>query len=149
LARVAAVNSEIDLIEADDHWRLPVVGMTVDQCCFDFAIVLKIGSGNDSWDIRISQPLIFETQDGMDHLVIPEGLINVEVVLRLLRLTIQKATAYKDGGLELRFAEGAVLRVPPDAAYEAWEIAGPNGIKVFALPGGELAVWRATLDPDH
>lgn len=143
------MNGKVDLVEADDHWRLPLTGKAIDQCCFDFAVVLRLGIGDAGWEIRISQPFVVVAPDGTDRLVVPEELAHVEAVLPLLRLAVEDAIAYKDGRLELRLAGGAVLQVPPDEGYEAWEAAGPDGMKVFALPGGELAVWRSTADPDE
>lgn len=135
------------MVEGEDHWRLPVAGSAIDQCCFDVAVVLRLGIGTAGWEIRISQPFVVTAPDGTEQLVVPEELAHVEAVLALLRLVVEGATAYKDGRLELRLAGGSVLKVPPDEGYEAWEAAGPDGMKVFSLPGGELAVWRSTPDP--
>jgi hypothetical protein len=109
--------------------------------------VLRLDIGNAEWEIRISQPFVVAAPDGTDQLVVPEELAHVEAVLALLRLAVEEATAYKDGRLELRLAGGTMLQVPPDEGYEAWAAAGPDGMKVFALPVGELAVWRSTADP--
>ncbi|MGI8806316.1 MAG: DUF6188 family protein [Acidimicrobiales bacterium] len=95
------------------------------------------------------QPFVVIEPDGAEQLVIPEELAHVEAVLALLRLVIEEATAYKDGRLELRIAGGAILQVPPDEGFEAWEAAGPDGMQVIALPGGELAVWRSTEGRDE
>lgn len=143
------MSARVDLVEAEDHWRLPVAGTVIDQCCFDFAVVLRLGIGNAGWEIRISQPFVVTAQDGTEQLVIPEELAHVEAVLALLRLAVEEATAYKDGRLELRLAGGSMLQAPPDEGYEAWEAAGPDGMKVFALPGGALAVWRSTAEPNE
>jgi hypothetical protein len=137
------VNGKVDLVEAEDHWRLPVTGTAINQCCFDFAVVLRLGTGEAMWEIRISQPFLVVTPDGTEQLVVPEEPARVEVVLALLRLTVKEAIAYKDGRLELRLAGGTVVQVPPDEGFEAWEAAGPDGMQVIGLPGGDLAVWRS------
>jgi hypothetical protein len=36
----------------------------------------------------------------------------------------------------------AACEFPPEAMFEAWEFTGLHGVKVIALPGGELAIWR-------
>lgn len=144
MARVAAVNPKVDLIEADDYWRLPIAGMAIDQCCFDFAVVLRLGSGAAMWEIRISQPFAVVGSDGTEQLVLPEEHSHVEAVLALLRHEVEEALGYKDGRLELKIVGGASVQVPPDEGYEAWEAAGPDGMKVIGLPGGDIAVWRST-----
>ena len=30
----------------------------------------------------------------------------------------------------------------PQQGYKPWDLAGPNGLKVVSMPGGELAIWR-------
>jgi hypothetical protein len=45
------------------------------------------------------------------------------------------------GGLRVDLEGGARLLVPADPNYEAWTVAGPNGLKVVSLPGGGLSVW--------
>jgi frataxin-like iron-binding protein CyaY len=61
---------------------------------------------------------------------------------RILDTTeIQSAVAYKNGILELTFNDKSMVIVKEDPHYEAWELAGSGSIKLFSLPGGELAVW--------
>lgn len=146
MARVAAVSPKVDLIEADDHWRLPIAGMAIDQCCFDFAVVLRLGVGAAMWEIRISQPFAVIGSDGREQLVVPEHHAHVEAVLGLLRHEVEEAIGYKDGRLVLKLVGGASVQVPPDEGYEAWEAAGPDGMQLIGLPGGDIAVWKST---DH
>lgn len=140
---MAGVNAT-DLVEGDDHWRLPVAGLAIEQCSFDFAVVLRLGSGAAMWEIRIGQPFAVVAPDGTEQLVVPEEQAHVEAVLALLRQEVEEATASKDGHLVVRLVGGASVQVPPDEGYEAWEAAGPNGMQAIALPGGDLAVWRST-----
>ncbi len=47
-----------------------------------------------------------------------------------------------DGGtLTLTFDDGARLVVQPDGNYEAWTVAGPDGLLIVCMPSGELATW--------
>jgi Family of unknown function (DUF6188) len=140
------VTPNVDLIEGDDHWRLPIAGMSIDQCCFDFAVVLRLGVGADMWEIRISQPFAVIGPDGSEQLVVPEHHAHLQAVLGLLRHEVEEAVGYKDGRLELNLVGGASVQVPPDEGYEAWEAAGPEGMRLIGLPGGDIAVWKST---DH
>ncbi len=56
---------------------------------------------------------------------------------------VDEILAFKDGSLEIRFAGSAELRVPPHADFEAWNVVGPNHLRLVALPGRELAVWTS------
>ena len=55
---------------------------------------------------------------------------------------IASARAYKDGCLEVHFADASTLSVKPGAEYEAWEIAGTGGLRVVCTPGGSLSIWQ-------
>jgi hypothetical protein len=44
------------------------------------------------------------------------------------------------GTLTIRFDEDAMLVVPPDPDYEAWQVRADDGLLVVCIPGGELAV---------
>lgn len=39
------------------------------------------------------------------------------------------------------------MTVVADERFEAWTIAGPGGLTIVCLPGGELAVWSPDLGP--
>lgn len=42
----------------------------------------------------------------------------------------------------IRFRSGARLEVVPlSSGYESWQVAGPGGLQIVAMGGGELAVW--------
>jgi hypothetical protein len=56
---------------------------------------------------------------------------------------ISSAIASDSGRLEVFFESGAVLRVEPDADYEAWTFVAPDGRRVVSTAEGELAVWSA------
>jgi hypothetical protein len=64
----------------------------------------------------------------------------------LALLVGQKAAASSandtTGELTIKLANGASIHVEPDEGFEAWAVAGPNGMLVVSVPGGELAVWR-------
>ena len=66
-----------------------------------------------------------------------------EPIRLLVGRTVEEATADESGTLRIRFSYGTLLRVPPDEAYEAWNVSGPDGALVVSTPGGKLATWTA------
>jgi hypothetical protein len=139
---VASVAVSEALRDAGDRWHLDLSGAVVDQCCFDYAVVLRLS--RVSWELRIEQPFSVTTSDGKEFLVIPEEGAHLDVVLdNLLRGTVKDAFAFKDGRFELRLVDGTVVEVPPEEGFEAWVITGPAGVRIVSLPGGDLAVWNS------
>ncbi|MGA2836632.1 MAG: DUF6188 family protein [Acidimicrobiales bacterium] len=66
-------------------------------------------------------------------------------LLRQYPDTLATGTVDEDGTLRLAFRRGWTVDVPPDAHYEAWQIAGPGNALVVCPPGGgSLAVWANT-----
>ena len=55
--------------------------------------------------------------------------------------TILSATTSEHGTLSVEFDNDMRLVVRPDESYEAWTLAGPNGIIAVCTPGGGLTVW--------
>ncbi|WP_370629240.1 DUF6188 family protein [Paenarthrobacter nitroguajacolicus] len=45
--------------------------------------------------------------------------------------------------LHLEFPDGSIIDVLPDERYEAWTLAGPDGLLLVSLPGNGLALWSA------
>lgn len=136
--------STLALVEADDRWLLPLAGRAVDRLCIDFAVTLIFAGG---LELRIEQPFVIEDAAGGEVLLIPEGDPDrLAGALALARREVVRAEAFKDGHLEIAFADGAHLGVPADEGFEAWELVGPGGLRTVSLPGGDLAVWRAEGD---
>ena len=140
MAGVAIVSCEPTLVDAGDRWQLRVRDAVIDQCCFGYAVVLQLSEGAAVWEIRIEQPFAATTFDGAEHLVVPEEDSRLQIVLSMLRSTVESAEAIKDGHFVLRCSGGDILQIPPDEGFEAWTVVGPGGIRLVSLPGGELGV---------
>lgn len=56
--------------------------------------------------------------------------------------SITTATAENNGTLTIQFTNGDILQVNPNQTYEAWTIAGPDGIEAVCMPGGTLTTWN-------
>jgi hypothetical protein len=132
------------LVEAGDHWDLPLNGREVTQFQIDYAVTLVLGDSSGSFYVTIEQPFSMRLSRGAEEVVIvPEAApAAMGRALALLRETVQRAVAYKDGRLELDFTGGARVLVPVADKFEAWNIVGPDGLRLVSLPGGELAVWK-------
>ncbi|HKY66858.1 MAG TPA: DUF6188 family protein [Acidimicrobiales bacterium] len=131
-----------------DHHRVPVEGALVDRVCVDFAVTLQLRGESGEWQVQIESPFVMTSSEGDERLVVPELGAKLAVVLDVLRVEVSEARARKDGSLHVAFADGTHVDVAPDEGYEAWNVTGPGGARIVALPGGELAVWSPTADAD-
>lgn len=141
---VAVMGSE--LVEADDRWLVPMVG-TVTQCRVDYAFTVVVMDEDAGYfEARIEQPFVL-ARGAKEASFDPEGdPVALAPVLRVLRGQVEQAVAFKDGRLELVLGDGVMLRVAAGGRYEAWQIAGPRGLLIVSMPGGELAVWDSAAE---
>lgn len=132
------------LVEAEDAWEIPLGGREVTQCQIDYAVTLVLGDADGSFYVTIEQPFWLAASSERDEvMLVPEGPSEaLGPALALLHESVARAVAYKDGRLEMDFVEGAKLRVPVGEKFEAWNLVGPDGLRLVSLPGGELAVWK-------
>jgi hypothetical protein len=94
------------------------------------------------YDVRIETGFVLRDRDG-DHEIVPGENADADGA-RLEALTGQAVTAAvadDSGELRVDFEGGTRLLVSADPNYEAWTVAGPNGLKVVSLAGGGLSVW--------
>lgn len=140
MARVAGSVSGPDVSESSDRWVLPVADQPVVTCCIDYALTFRFG--NDV-TLRIEQPFVYRTAEGVEHLIVPEGdPVRLAPALAVCRQVARQGFAFKDGHLELDFADGSWVGVPTAEDLEPWELVGPDGLRVVSVPGGDLAIWR-------
>jgi len=45
--------------------------------------------------------------------------------------------------MRIDFSNGMSICVEPDEEYEAWNVSGPHGFLIVALPGGGITMWRS------
>lgn len=98
-----------------------------------YTVALEFGGG---YEVRIETPFVLRQPAG-DLDVTPGETSLPDLAGRAVTV----ARADEQGGLRIDFADGSRLLVAADEDYEAWTVAGPNGLKVVSEPGGELAVW--------
>jgi RHS repeat-associated protein len=116
------------------------------RAVFDWAVTLTIGSPKGAeFYVRIEQPFILLGPDGKEALLVPDGdPARLAPVLGVLRRSVIRIDAFKDGHLELEFAGAYSLSVPACEDYEPWEISGPRGARLVSVPGGSVSVWEGT-----
>ncbi len=136
--------SHFELAETPDRWVLALESHEVVQCRVDYAFTLVIDGPSGGLEVRIQQPFeLLPGADGGNPVLVnlsgdPSALAPG---LGLWRAELVEALAFKDGRLELRFAERDRLRVPACEEFEPWTLVGPAGLRLVSMPGGELAVW--------
>jgi hypothetical protein len=101
-----------------------------------YTVALVFGDGR--FEVRIETPFSLR-QPGGDLEVTPGETELPDLIGRLVTV----AQADDEGGLRIDFQDGSRLLVAADPDYEAWTVAGPDGLKVVSEPGGGLAVWSA------
>jgi hypothetical protein len=132
------------LIELPDgSWRLPLVGLTVNQVCLGYQVDLRIAEAL----IQIEQPFTLSGDHEAD--VDPQNAATLGPAIVMLRRVVSSAIAAADGSLVLDFEGGLHLTTPSSSEYEAWNAVGSHAARssrsdqwrVVSMPGGELAVW--------
>jgi hypothetical protein len=131
------------LLDRGDHWEIAAGDLAVTQCRFDHAVSLLLADANVSFLVRIEEPFVLRRGDGSNEQRLdpeqrpPEGA----PALALLDLAVRRIVAFKGGRLHLAFGNEWSVEVPPETAYEAWTLSGPDGLLVVSTPGGDLAIW--------
>jgi hypothetical protein len=138
-----AIMTSMYLTETDGRWQLPLGSCAVTQCCVDYGVTLRFDHPAGAFELRIEQSLDFVAADGAAFTVDPEDdPTGVGPLLACTRSTVTTATAFRDGRLAIEFADDSRLSVPASDEYEAWELAGPAGLRMVSTPGGDLTVWQ-------
>jgi hypothetical protein len=116
-------------------------GTRVQSVLTEYTVRMQL---SDVFFIVIESPLTLQVH-GESVAISPEDDSEeaLEPIHRLVGRSVSNATAESSGALRVTFDDGSMLIVQPDAAYEAWSVAGPNGALVVCTAGGKLAVWSA------
>jgi hypothetical protein len=93
-------------------------------------------------EIVIESPFTLMAE-GTEYALDPGERGGLGPLLALWPDELTTASSGSDGTLNLTFGNGAILTVPPDPHYEAWQVAGPGTALIVCMPGteGQLAVW--------
>ena len=139
---------------SETHWVTPGaegaamtdLGLTGKRLQFmklEYTLVLQL---SEVYFISISSPFTVEL-DGKSTRLSPEedSDHSFEPIREMVGRAIAEAGVHPAGALDVTFEGGARLQVEPDPHYEAWNVSGPNGALVVSMPGGELAMWSASV----
>jgi len=102
--------------------------------------------------LRIECSFTYKTADGHALLLAPgDDPRQLGPALSVARSAVVGGFADEEGVLHLDFADGSSIDVPSDRDFEAWTIAGGDGLLLTSLPGGALATWGfgASAVPDE
>ncbi|MCV7281715.1 hypothetical protein H7J88_18970 [Mycolicibacterium flavescens] len=116
--------------------NLGLDGRAVVSVANDYTVRMKLTGGHF---VSVESPFT------LDDLALSPETDPVEAftpVRQLVGQTIETATAADTGTLRVAFRNGTQLVVEPDAHYESWNLAKPNGALIVCTPGGELAHWK-------
>jgi len=138
---MATINQQSSLIEHGDHWVVPLQGKTVTRCLVDHAFGIELWERDSTTTIRIEGDFILKGYGG-EYQLSPAHPSALGPALSTIGKAIASARAYKDGCLEVHFADASTLSVKPDTEYEAWEITGAGGLRVVCTPEGSLSIWQ-------
>jgi hypothetical protein len=135
--------TSINLVEDGDRWVLPLSGCAVGQCCVDWAVTLRLDHPHGAFELRVEESFTYVTPRGVEAQMRPEeDPTGLGPVLAVVHTSVERATAFRDGRLEMSFVDGSRLEVPRSDECEPWALAGPDGLRVVSVPGGDLAIWR-------
>ncbi|QIZ37428.1 DUF6188 family protein [Saccharopolyspora sp. ASAGF58] len=119
---------------------LNLQGQQVTEQSFDYTVSFGTSGG---FELRIEHDYTLRTSHGVLRFSPEPSNADSDDLQSLAEQVISKASTENDGTLIVRFASESELRAHPSRIYEAWTVAGPGGMKVVCMPGGDLAIWKA------
>lgn len=135
------------ITHASGHRRVDIGGFKVVQCVVDMAFTLHLSKEKQRVMVQVTGPFALARHEELlelDAEVDPTGL---GPALALSRTSVETAVIDESGELELTFADGAFLRVPPHPEYEAWTLTLTDGPIVVSGPGGKLTFFGSPGEP--
>jgi Family of unknown function (DUF6188) len=133
-------------LEADAMTDLPLSGRKVIAATFNYVLDLTFSGG---FILNVEAPFTIsgrEVRVYFDPDDFNSGELVKPIVSRLLGKAAKRASYTNVGDLYVEFDDGTILAVKSLAEYEAWNFVGPEGDRVVAMPGGEIARWSSAHD---
>jgi hypothetical protein len=124
---------------AGEDWSLKLAPCDLTYLRINHQARLQFGEA----EVVIESP--FVVQEGDLELTLDPGERRaLGPFLGLYPNTLVEASVDAQATLRLSFSSGAVVTVPPDPHYEAWQVSGPGKSLVVCMPGtsGQLAIWE-------
>lgn len=114
------------LVRDDDRWLLPVDGCDVMQLWIDRALTLLLDRDHHAFHLRIGVAFDFVSATGAQAALDPANPAGLGPVLSCVRTEVTQAEAFGDGRLQIRFADGSVIRVPASPDHKGWDLSEPD-----------------------
>jgi hypothetical protein len=118
-------------------WSLLRDTRRIDQVQVDFRFSLVMDDGT----YMVIESPFTATIDGVEIAVTPETLDGVGAALAVLHRDVSGLRASRSGALRVELADGGLIEVPPNDAYENWQVILPDGRQLIGLPGGDVATF--------
>jgi hypothetical protein len=122
---------------------LDLIGQRIERILLDYAISLLTDRGVE---IKLETPFTLSTAGQLTETVDPaRPASGMARLVGLLHQVVTEASVLEGTGtLLLAFSGGLGVQIDPAESYEAWTIAGPDGVISVSLPGGGYANWAGT-----
>lgn len=116
--------------------------MQIVRICLSGGFDLQLSAGGEYAEVRIAGPFRVVTSESQ---IVQVNLAGdtappFATLYALLFKEVTRCDVRVTGQLEIDIEGAGRLEVRSQQDYEAWEIAGPSGNFVVALPGGEVSM---------
>jgi hypothetical protein len=121
---------------------LPIDGLTVTRIAIDDSLTLfcRAGDGREA-EIRIDGAFTWRDTSGNEHDGCVEDMPrSAGPVLDAVYTRISTAGINVEGGLEIRFGDGASLTAKAEDHFVSWEIKGGDGFRAVCLADRDVVV---------
>ena len=137
------------LREYPEYWILDLGGRTVTSLFLDFSFGIDLYEKDKTLHIRIANVFTFTTSnktfniiEDKEYVIDPSVITNISPALIVFQKDMDKVIIYKSGDLMIHFKDGCQINTKASFEFEAWSIAGEDGLKFFSLPGnGGLEIY--------
>jgi len=146
------MNDAFNIVDKGTYYEIDVNQKPVTRCMIDNAFTIDVSEMKFilaiSFEGKFTYIIDTNTERSLEYRleagVTPESLCPA---LSVLHKRIELITVLKIGEVTVRFTDGSLLWATSTPEYESWNITGAGDLKIFCLPGGNLAVWLPKTDP--
>jgi hypothetical protein len=128
------------LIRSGHDWAVQFDTARVERFVIDYSLKIEAGLHDGRLLVRIEGAFEFHETERLWRISPQDLSVNARVFV-LMGQQLRSVIVRADGTLEMSFAQTQLIRVPPTAKYEAWQLHGPHGIMVVSGPDGKITTW--------
>ena len=137
------------IAEHADRYELQLGGFRVTRWAVDFALTLYLDKPRAETkeprldaEIRVEGRFSYENANSRIEIDPQHEPAALAPILALRGQCLESATVTKAGELELRFQNGARIRVYSGTKYEAWTLNAPGGVLIVGGVNGMVSIFR-------